>query len=51
MRTGRPATPIMLTIDERETVAQWPRRRTTVQALAQRARIILACDTGSRTPP
>lgn len=46
MRTGRPTTPTMLTTDEREILAQWVRRRTTAQALALRARIILACDRG-----
>lgn len=46
MRTGRPTTPILLTTDDREPLAQWARRRTTAQALAQRARILLACDTG-----
>jgi len=46
MRTGRPTTPTMLTTDEREILAQWARRRTTAQALALRARIILACDRG-----
>lgn len=46
MRTGRPTTPLMLTTQERDTLAQWARRRTTAQALAQRARIILACGKG-----
>lgn len=46
MRTGRPTTPTMLTTDEREILAQWIRPWTTVQALALRARIILACDRG-----
>jgi len=36
----------MLTSQERDTLAQWARRRTTAQSLAQRARIILACGTG-----
>jgi FixJ family two-component response regulator len=47
MRTGRPTTPIMLTPTERETLEQWARRRTTAQALAQRARIILASAAGT----
>ena len=42
MRIGRP-TP--LTADERTTLEQWARRPTTAQALAQRARIVLACAT------
>lgn len=46
MRTGRPITPLMLTTPERDMLAQWARRRTTAQALALRARIILACGTG-----
>jgi transposase len=35
-----------LTAEERETLARWARRPTTAQALAQRARIVLACATG-----
>jgi len=35
----------MLTVDERETLEQWARRPKTAQALAQRARIVLACAT------
>jgi transposase len=35
-----------LTTDERATLAQWTRRRTSAQALAQRARIVLACADG-----
>ena len=46
MRTGRPTTPLLLTTLERDTLAQWARRWTTAQALAQRARIILACGKG-----
>ena len=46
MRTGRPTTPLRVTTQERDTLAQWARRRTTAQALAQRARIILACGKG-----
>jgi transposase len=43
MRTGRPTPPVVLTAEERETLEQWARRPTTAQALAQRARIVLAC--------
>jgi transposase len=46
MRTGRPTLPIMLTPSERETLERWARRRTTAQALAQRARLILGCAAG-----
>jgi len=43
MRKGRPVDPITLTADERETLERWARRPKTAQALAQRARIVLAC--------
>jgi transposase len=43
MRTGRPTPPVILTADERATLEQWARRPKTAQALAQRARIVLAC--------
>lgn len=46
MRTGRPLPPLTLTRDEHETLDRWARRRTTAQALALRARLILACATG-----
>jgi hypothetical protein len=36
----------MLTNDERETLERWARRPRTAQALAQRARIVLACVSG-----
>ena len=45
MRTGRPTPPVVLTAEERETLEQWARRPKTAQALAQRARIVLACAT------
>jgi transposase len=44
---GRPVPPLSLTDDERETLKQWARRSKTVQSLAQRARIILACAEGN----
>lgn len=47
MRTGRPIPPLMLTPEERETLEHWARRPKTAQALAQRARIVLACATGA----
>lgn len=43
---GRSATTIKLNDEERETLNQWARRPKTVQSLAQRARIILACAEG-----
>jgi transposase len=46
MRTGRPKAELMLTADERHTLEQWTRRPKTAQALARRARIVLACATG-----
>lgn len=46
MRTGRPKTPLMLTTTERDTLLSWTRRHTSAQALAQRARMVLACGEG-----
>lgn len=46
MRQGRPKTPLTLSPEEVETLERWSRRPTTAQALAQRARIVLACATG-----
>lgn len=46
MRTGRPKTELVVTADERHTLEQWARRPKTAQALARRARIVLACATG-----
>ena len=45
MRIGRPTPAVVLTVEERETLEQWARRPKTAQALAQRARIVLACAT------
>ena len=45
MRIGRPTPPVILTVDERETLEQWARRPKTAQALAERARIVRACAT------
>lgn len=45
MRRVRPVEPILLTPEGRATLDRWARRPTTAQALAQRARIILACAT------
>jgi transposase len=46
MRTGRPKTALTLTREQREELERWIRRRTTAQALALRARVILACADG-----
>ena len=43
MRRGRPVPKLTLTGEERETLQGWERRRKTAQALALRARIVLAC--------
>jgi len=46
MRAGRPRRPLDLTVEERETLQRWTRRRKSAQALALRARIVLGCDQG-----
>ncbi|MDR7519355.1 MAG: IS630 family transposase, partial [Armatimonadota bacterium] len=46
MPRGRPLAPLTLTSDERETLQQWVQRRKTAQALALRARLILAAADG-----
>src|ERR1700686_5454167 len=46
MRKGRPIPTLSVTREERETLGQWTRRPKTAQALALRARIILACADG-----
>ena len=46
MRTGRPKTRLMLAPPEREALERWARRPKTAQALAQRARMVLACADG-----
>lgn len=43
---GRPIPPLTITAEEQETLERWTRRRTTAQALAQRARLVLACAEG-----
>jgi len=45
MRTGRPTAELVVTGEEREALERWARRPKTAQALAQRARIVLACAT------
>jgi len=46
MRTGRPIPPIAVTDEQRSTLENWARRPKTAQALALRARIVLACAEG-----
>ena len=46
MRTGRPKTALTLSDEQREELERWVRRRTTAQALALRARVVLACADG-----
>src|SRR5437867_2134510 len=43
MRRGRPMPALTLSPGEREALERWSRRPETAQALAQRARIVLAC--------
>ncbi len=43
---GRPKAPLILTDEERETLVRWSRRPKSAQALALRARIVLACAEG-----
>ena len=43
MARGPRPTPLTLTPADREVLERWTRRRTTAQALARRARIVLAC--------
>ena len=46
MAKGRPIPPVTVTIEERETLERWARRPTTAQALALRARVVLASAAG-----
>ena len=46
MRTGRPKAALVLSTEQRAELESWARRRNTAQALASRARIILACADG-----
>src|SRR5437773_4304099 len=46
MPRGRSMPELKVSADERETLERWARRPTTAQALAQRARIVLACVSG-----
>jgi transposase len=50
MRTGRPKAALVLSAEQREELERWVRRRSTAQALALRARLILSCaDGGNNT--
>ena len=44
---GPALAPLRLTAEEREILARWTRRATTAQALALRARVVLACASGA----
>src|SRR2546430_16535330 len=44
---GRPKAPLVLSDAERQTLQQWARRAKTAQALALRAKIVLACAEGT----
>jgi len=46
MARGRPLEPLTLTSEERTTLTRWTRRPTTAQALAPRARLVLAAAEG-----
>ena len=46
MRTGRPKAMLILAPSERETLEGYARRRTSAQAIALRARIVLSCAEG-----
>src|SRR6266566_4616757 len=46
MAIGRPIPVLTLTDEERDALERWARRPTTAQALAQRARRVLACACG-----
>ena len=48
MAIGRPIPSLILEDVERETLERWVRRPKTAQALALRARMILACAEGRR---
>lgn len=46
MPRGRPVAELRWSAEERETLQRWARRPKTAQALALRARIVLACAEG-----
>jgi transposase len=45
-RSGRPKAVLELTVEEREQLRRWARRRKSAQALALRSRIVLGCGDG-----
>ena len=47
MGPGRPLPQLTLTMEENNRLVEWSRRRTSAQALALRARIVLACAQGA----
>ena len=47
MGLGRPLPELKLTVEESNRLSEWSRRRTSAQALALRARIVLACAQGA----
>ena len=47
MGAGRPLPQLVLTVEENNRLVEWARRRTTAQALALRARIVLTCAQGA----
>jgi transposase len=47
MSRGRPVPPVILSLEERETLERWRRRHSTSQALAVRARVVLGCAEGA----
>jgi len=46
MRLGRPIPELVLSAEEQEMLARWARRPSSAQALALRARVVLACAAG-----
>ena len=48
MTMGRPIPPLHLSEDEQETLKRWAQRQKTAQALAFRARVLLACAEGKK---
>ncbi|HEU5389264.1 MAG TPA: helix-turn-helix domain-containing protein [Streptosporangiaceae bacterium] len=46
-RAGRPVAELVLTSEERDQLTRWARRAKTSQALALRAKIVLACADGA----
>src|SRR5271165_5008966 len=45
-RLGRPVAPLVLTVEEKETLERWSRGRSVSQGLAMRARMVLGCAAG-----